>query len=146
MFLVSQLQTPHPETRKPAYRWLGMQRNCKTKSTTVSDLSKCEKRMFGKEITNCHLKRIKVKSSSNWISNSKTNIQHMVQKDLEKDYDTNKLKQPPKLSSKGFVYGPFTPASVPKAEESGTKRIRHGQDWESLSSSHSPKYCNQGTF
>lgn len=62
--------------------------------------------------------------------------------DLKDEYDENSMKQ---SSSKDFVFGPFSPATVPKAAVSGNKNVKRVQDWENLASTYRPQYRNQGS-
>lgn len=64
---------------------------------------------------------------------------HIKHECVEND---NKMKQHLKQSSRGFVFGPFTPGGMP----TGNKNKRPVGDWESLASTYKPQYLNQGTF
>ena len=82
--------------------------------------------MFGTDITNTLPKKYKADSSLEWNSNQK--------------------EQQGKHSSKGFVFGPFTPAKVAEGGDSENKNVSRAQDLEDLASSYRPQYRNQGTF
>ncbi|KAK9272195.1 hypothetical protein L1049_002566 [Liquidambar formosana] len=142
MNLIEKIQ--HPENRKPVFRWLGMKENRKNGSATALDMNESRKRVFGTQITNYISKRSKVDSSSDWKINQKKTMQmHLKHGDLENDYNRNELEQHSKHSSKGFVYGPFTPVSVTKVGGSENSSVRQVQDWESLASTYCPQYRNQ---
>lgn len=64
---------------------------------------------------------------------------HIKLDSVEHDH---KMQQHSKQCSKGFAFGPFTPAAI----SSGNRNVRSIRDWESLSSTYKPQYLNQGTF
>ncbi|KAJ9683556.1 hypothetical protein PVL29_019222 [Vitis rotundifolia] len=135
-------KTPHPESRKPAFRWLGVKGKLKNASATAMDVQQPKKREFGTDVTNYSLKRNKADSSTDWKSNQNINMPlHMKPGDLENNGDG--LEQNSKHSSKGFVFGPFTPASAPGVGGSANKIMKPTQDWESLASTFRPQYRNQ---
>ncbi|KAA8530285.1 hypothetical protein F0562_004994 [Nyssa sinensis] len=137
-------KTHHPENRKPAFRWLGTKENFKNGPATDLDLDESKRRAFGTEITNTTSKRYKADSSTDRNSNPKANMPtHMKQNNLKDKHDENSLEQHSKHSSKDFVFGPFTPASVPKVGDPENKNVRRVQDWENLASSYRPQYRNQ---
>ncbi|CAI9753907.1 unnamed protein product [Fraxinus pennsylvanica] len=113
----------HPETRKPAFRWLGLENASHNES---------KKRVFGTDITNSTLKRCKVDG------NAKLQLQKQGKhQSLENEDDTLKT------SAKSFQFGPFAPVNVPKVEASGNGKPKQVIDWESLASTHRPQYHNQ---
>ncbi|GKV08610.1 hypothetical protein SLEP1_g20218 [Rubroshorea leprosula] len=132
----------HPESRKPAFRWLGWEGKHYSESATALDLNETKKRVFGYDITNYSLKRNKVGSSSDWISDQKENMRMHSKHDIsESNHDVHKLKQHSKQNSKGFVFGPFTPANI--KGDSENNNVRRLMDWENLASSYKPQYRNQ---
>ncbi|XP_022751903.1 E2F transcription factor-like E2FF [Durio zibethinus] len=133
-------KTHHPESRKPAFRWLGWGAKLHNGSKTALVLNESKKRVFGTEITNHSLKRTKANSSVHQKSQQKENIAtHNKHESIEYDHEIYKLEQHSKQSSKGFVFGPFTPAGMP----SGNKNVRPVRDWESLACTYKPQYLNQ---
>ncbi|KAK6163819.1 hypothetical protein DH2020_000683 [Rehmannia glutinosa] len=60
-------KTHHPETRKPAFRWLGL--NGKPDNGTANSmvLSESKKRMFGTDLTNTTSKRFKVDEDAHHV-------------------------------------------------------------------------------
>ncbi|KAM7508096.1 hypothetical protein LguiA_018549 [Lonicera macranthoides] len=134
-------KTRHPESGKPAFRWLGLKGHLKNGLDTSSDSNESKKRVFGTEITNTDSKRYKAESID-WKSKEKVNVAMHTKKDgdLKDEYDENSMKQ---NSSKDFVFGPFSPATVPKAAVSGNKNVKRVQDWENLASTYRPQYRNQ---
>uniref|UniRef100_A0A2P2K4P8 E2F/DP family winged-helix DNA-binding domain-containing protein n=1 Tax=Rhizophora mucronata TaxID=61149 RepID=A0A2P2K4P8_RHIMU len=134
-------KTHHPESRKPAYRWLGWTGKPNNGSVTTSDLQVPKKRIFGTDITNTKRKRADplVGLKSNQKENVPVGIKH---NDLENDGSVDKLKQHSRHSSAGFVYGPFTPRSEATVHDSaGHNSI---QDLKTLASTYYPRYQNQG--
>ncbi|XP_021297827.1 E2F transcription factor-like E2FF isoform X5 [Herrania umbratica] len=130
-------KTHHPESRKPAFRWLGWGAKLHNGSTTALALNESKKRMFGTEIANHSLKRMKANTSVHRKLNQKENMaMHIKHECVEKD---NKMEQHLKQSSRGFVFGPFTPGGMP----TGNKNERPVGDWESLASTYKPHYLNQ---
>ncbi|XVF16496.1 hypothetical protein REPUB_Repub10bG0036200 [Reevesia pubescens] len=65
--------THHPDSWKPAFRWLGWGAKLQNGSTTALVLNESKKTMFGTEITNHCLKRTKANSSVNRKLNQKEN-------------------------------------------------------------------------
>ncbi|KAJ4960896.1 hypothetical protein NE237_020806 [Protea cynaroides] len=139
-------KTHHEESRKPAFRWLGIKGKLENGSAGSFNQKECRKRVFGTEITNTNLKRNKVNSLMDEKPNRKPNIQIQMQlnhDNMENDMGRNQIQQQPKQSSKGFVFGPFSPVVVPKVGDSDKSNVRRVQDWETLASSYRPQYHNQ---
>ncbi|XVE83880.1 hypothetical protein DITRI_Ditri16bG0123600 [Diplodiscus trichospermus] len=133
-------KTHHPESRKPAFRWLGLETKLHNGSNMALVVDESKKRMFGTEITNHSLKRTKADSSVHRKLQQKENMaMHIKQESIEYDREMDKLEEQLKESSKGFVFGPFTPAGMP----SGNKNVRQVRDWESLAYTYKPQYLNQ---
>lgn len=120
------VQIHHPETRKPAFRWLGLENGPHNES---------KKRVFGTDLTNSTLKRCKEDG------NAKLQLQEQVRhQSLENEVDTLKT------SAKSFQFGPFAPVNVPKVEAPGNGKPKRVIDWENLASTYRPQYHNQGIF
>ncbi|GMY13520.1 E2F transcription factor-like E2FF isoform X1 [Fagus crenata] len=133
-----------PKSRKPALRWLGWKAEPKNGSDAALDLNESNKRLFGTDITNYGSKRNKVDSSLNWNLNQKVNMpMHNRQVGLENVPDGTNLEHRSKHSSKGIVFGPFAPMSMPSLKDSEKKRVIEDQDNENLSSICYPQYHNQ---
>ncbi|GFS45064.1 DP-E2F-like protein 3 [Actinidia rufa] len=115
-------KTQHPESKKPAFRWLGLKGSSKNGPATALDLKESKKRVFGTDVTNTLPKKYKADSSLDWNSNQK--------------------EQHGKHSSKGIVFGPFTPAKVAEGGDSEDKNVRR-EDLEDVASSYRPQYRNQ---
>lgn len=137
-------KTHHPKSRKPAFRWLGLEGSPKDGPGNALEFNEPKKRVFGTEITNSLPKKYKTESSLDWNSNEKADTPaHIRCNNLTDKHDRNSLEQPLKHSSNGFVFGPFSPASVAELGHSENKNVRRIQDLEDLASSHGPQYRNQ---
>ncbi|MED6108426.1 E2F transcription factor-like E2FE [Stylosanthes scabra] len=136
-------KTHTTDTRKPAFRWLGLRGKPWSES---GDCGESRKRRFGDDISNISFKRNKVDLFMNAESSCK------MQDQLENDDDicwrahTDKgtVKQEGTQNSKSYQFGPFAPEFVSKnggaSENSGVKQVH---DWESLSNVYRPRYQNQ---
>ncbi|XVF58159.1 hypothetical protein PTKIN_Ptkin07bG0040900 [Pterospermum kingtungense] len=135
-------KTHHPESRKPAFRWLGWGAKHHNGSKATLVLNESKKRIFGTEITNHSLKRTKSNSPVHQKLQKKENMamaMHIKQESVEYNHEMDKLEQHSKQSPKGFVFGPFTPGGIP----SGNKNVRPIREWESLAYTYTPQYLNQ---
>lgn len=141
------MQTHHPESRRPAFRWLGWRGKHSKRSPSILDLNEPKKRVFGTEITNFSLKKNKVDSLADRKSNQKLNVpKHLRHFNVENSHGENILEPQSKQRSKGFVYGPFTPVSISGVTNSTNKNAKRVEDFETLASTFCPRYHNQGTF
>lgn len=133
------LQTHHPETRKPAFRWLGW----RGPPLTSSSCNESRKRQFGTEITNYDSKRSRLDSGK---PNGKVQKEMVIvkQEDSENSCDKSDVEQHMKQESRSYMFGPFAPGSVNQGPGSENKTVRRTKDWESLASTHRPNYRNQG--
>ncbi|CAJ2664422.1 unnamed protein product [Trifolium pratense] len=126
-------KTHTTDTRKPAFRWLGL------KGKTWNEASLSRKRAFGNDVTNISFGRNRTDSfmGGDFSQNLKK------QKTMENDSglcqdDKNNMKQ-----KQSYQFGPFAPAYVSKAGTSENK-VKQVHDWESLATEHCPQYQNQG--
>lgn len=117
-------QTHTPDTRKPAFKWLGLRGK---EENLVPNESR--KRAFGTDITNVISKRGKLESSIGGELDAQKQRQH----DLEDSKD----------GSKSYQFGPFAPVTIAKPGNSNMRRVH---DWEKLTSTYRPQYQNQGTI
>ncbi|CAI9283888.1 unnamed protein product [Lactuca saligna] len=114
----------HPETRKPAFRWLGMRSQNQSQSQTDSKTGlvhpESKKRAFGTDLTNTNIsfKRNKMVLDVGVDQSVKLGVSHSGSDRLD-------LKDPT-----GLVDGE-------------SKEVKKSQDWESLASTHRPQYHNQ---
>lgn len=138
------MQTHHPETRKPAFRWLGMKG--RSQMALTNDLIlESKKRTFGTELTNTSLKRCRVAPSVDATTDQAriTPSQTLSDCMTVKKVDASDLEKGTIQNAQNYHFGPFAPISVPKAKPSGNNR-KQIHDWESLAKIHSPQYHNQG--
>ncbi|KAI3665918.1 hypothetical protein L6452_44553 [Arctium lappa] len=132
----------HPESGKPAFRWLGLKGDPKTKSQTL-DTNNSKRKAFGTDITNHDdSKRHRIDSLSDWSSKEVSVAMHMNLDSVKVECDEN-LSMPPQRNSKEFVFGPFTPATAHKVGTSGNKNLKQAQDWENLADTYRPQYRNK---
>lgn len=155
--IIIDVQTHFPESRKPAFRWLGWKEKpengssmpCRSegilvRSEGISDQSEgildpneSKKRLFGIDITNIS-KRNRVESSTNWINQRVIDVpMHKRHGDLGIVHDGIKLKQRAKHSSKGIEFGPFAPVNVSGLKDPERRRVIEFQ--ENLTSTYRPQ-------
>ncbi|KAJ1421794.1 Winged helix-like DNA-binding domain superfamily [Sesbania bispinosa] len=133
------------DTRKPAFRWLGLKG--KTWSDSVdsdhnSNVNESRKRMFGNDVTNISFKRNKVDSSMDGGFYKNSNMQNKQENhSCRAQPGTSDSKQDAKQTSSCYQFGPFAPAYVPKVGASDN--VKQAHDWESLAAAHCPQYQNQ---
>ncbi|EPS63294.1 hypothetical protein M569_11491 [Genlisea aurea] len=134
-------KTHQPETRKPAFRWLGLNGKPETNNTvaessaTVEDSGK--KRMFGTDISNTSGKRFKVSGDGGHLPKPQDKTTTAQIKNVSSEAVTTKSS---------YQFGPFAPVNLSKIGSSlEEKRRSLIIDWESLSSSYRPRYENQGS-
>ncbi|XP_019463494.1 PREDICTED: E2F transcription factor-like E2FE [Lupinus angustifolius] len=132
-------KTHTADTRKPAFRWLGLKEN------QNSNLNNSRKRAFGTDITNIDFKRNKV----DVFTDGEFSHNPREQKELEhvsgiNQVDKSNLKQCTKQSSSSYQFGPFAPANVHKVGASENNDVKQVNDWESLATVHRPNYQNEG--
>ncbi|KAH1246286.1 E2F transcription factor-like E2FE [Glycine max] len=131
-------------TRKPAFRWLGVRGKTWGGSVDLaqnSNVKESRKRMFGTDIGNISFKRNKVDLSMDG-QNSKMQNQHeniSPRAQLEKII----IKKDAKQTSESYQFGPFAPAYVPKVGTSENNSVKKVHDWDSLAQEHRPQYQNQ---
>lgn len=145
------MQTHHPETRKPAFRWLGLKGKSENQAANASEdnlgCNQSRKRVFGTELTNTTTKRCKVDKLTDASGDSmKSKLAAQVKcDDLENEFDRPKQDLGSRTNKKSYQFGPFAPVTVPKfeASESGERR-KMIRELESLASTYHPQYHNQG--
>nr|GMC74353.1 E2F transcription factor-like E2FE [Ipomoea batatas] len=143
-------KTHHPETRKPAFRWLGLKGKSENQAANASEdnlgCNQSRKRVFGTELTNTTTKRCKLDKSKDAFGElMKSKLAAQVKcENLENEFDRPKQDLGSRTNRKSYQFGPFAPVTVPKfeASESGerTKVIR---ELESLASTYHPQYHNK---
>lgn len=144
------MQTHTTDSRKPAFRWLGLKG--KTWSESVdsghnSNINESRKRMFGSDITNISFKRNKVDLFMKGDINQNSKMQNNLESESWRpQQDKSNLKQNEKQTPRSYQFGPFAPAFVPKAGASENNSLKQVHDWDTLATAHRPQYQNQGTF
>uniref|UniRef100_A0A453PLF7 E2F/DP family winged-helix DNA-binding domain-containing protein n=1 Tax=Aegilops tauschii subsp. strangulata TaxID=200361 RepID=A0A453PLF7_AEGTS len=124
------------DTRKPAFRWLGMAGKPKAENgvTVVASPARktlSNKRVFGTELTNIGINRSQLEPT---IQKKAKLAQGGA--DILKSYNVAAQKQPGQVNKSGFVYGPFHPSCARKQEPDDCN------NWESLADSFRPQYQN----
>ncbi|GMN42425.1 hypothetical protein TIFTF001_011634 [Ficus carica] len=134
----------HPDSGKPAYRWLGWRGKANDKTGAASDVNEPRKRGFGTDITNHGNKRKREVTEVDCKSSLERSGQmHDRLIEPEHESDSEEVKEYSKHLSKGIEFGPFAPISVAKVEDAANKRARQVGDWETLASTYRPQYRNQ---
>ncbi|KAK1383733.1 hypothetical protein POM88_021468 [Heracleum sosnowskyi] len=132
-----------PERGQPAFRRLVLKQNSSSALETGSGSYDTKRRVFGTEITNTASKRFKEKSLSSCRSSENVSMPtYDKQHNVKTENDENSMKQHQRYQSKGFVFGPFTPASVRDLDAPENKKVKRIQNWEQLASTYFP-YQNQ---
>ncbi|XP_057806326.1 E2F transcription factor-like E2FE [Salvia miltiorrhiza] len=126
-------KTHHPETRKPAFRWLGLTGKPDNRTDDSLILSDSKKRIFGTDLTNATTKRLRMDEERFKILKAHNQVQVKHEKENEDERVT---------AGKSYQFGPFAPANVPKVGDSHDGKGKD-VDWESLASSYRPQYHNQ---
>ncbi|XP_031480851.1 E2F transcription factor-like E2FF isoform X2 [Nymphaea colorata] len=148
-------KTHHSVTRKPAFRWLGVDEKSEKDSSHAifSDIPKgdAKKREFGTELcpnTDIDAKRRKLFSGIHALKPRRENVVNLEVSDdkarkqsQQQQYCQKYEQQKENISSKGFVYGPFSPVCV--AQKNSESSSKGAQDWDALAASFFPQYKNQ---
>ncbi|PIN05698.1 Transcription factor E2F/dimerization partner (TDP)-like protein [Handroanthus impetiginosus] len=129
-------KTHHPETRKPAFRWLGLNGKPDNGSSDSMDLSESKKRVFGTDLTNTNTKRFKVDEQAAQVLKLNNPIR------VKCESSENEVERT-RSAVKSYQFGPFAPANVPKVGASHDEKEKQVVDWESLASTYRPQYHNQ---
>ncbi|KAK7330442.1 hypothetical protein VNO77_24636 [Canavalia gladiata] len=137
-------KTHTTDTRKPAFKWLGLKGKTGNESRYNSNLNESRKRAFGDDITNISFEMNK----ADVFLNGNSNRNHKKPKNLEKDggvgqADKSNLKHGSKQISRSYQFGPFAPSYVPKVGASENNNVKQVHDWDSLATAHCPQYQNQ---
>ncbi|XP_024018493.1 E2F transcription factor-like E2FF [Morus notabilis] len=135
----------HPDSGKPAYRWLCWRGKANNKVDAASDVNEPKMSGFGTDITNYCFKRKREVTEVDCKSSQERSWQtHDGLIELEPNSDGEEMKQHTKHLPKAIEFGPFAPISVSKVEDAANKRARQIQDLENLASTYRPQYRNQG--
>ncbi|WJX88595.1 E2F transcription factor-like, variant 2 [Trifolium repens] len=132
-------KTHTTDTRKPAFRWLGLKgKTWNEASLYNSKQNESRKRAFGNDVTNISFARNRTDLFMGGDFSQNLKKQKTTENDggLYQD-DKNIMKQ-----KQNYQFGPFAPAFVSKAGTSENK-VKQVHDWESLATEHCPQYQNQ---
>ncbi|KNA13660.1 hypothetical protein SOVF_114680 [Spinacia oleracea] len=125
-------KTQQTETRKPAFRWLGLSERKEVALYNLPMSIDTKKRTFGTDVTNISFKRNKDAFPAE--EEGKPLKLHVKTENVE--FPTEQNARP-----RSYQYGPFAPVTVAKAgDQKNTKRVH---DLESLASVYRPLYQNQ---
>ncbi|KAI3673474.1 hypothetical protein L6452_39593 [Arctium lappa] len=130
----------HPETRKPAFRWLGMRGQTDSERTANALVHKeSKKRTFGTELTNICFKRSKMVSPIDVDINEDIKPVHLQgeRQPVKCNTDMCNSDQVPDR------VGPSAPVCLPKSCDEESNEAKKSHDWESLASTYRPQYHNQ---
>ncbi|CAL1357884.1 unnamed protein product [Linum trigynum] len=132
-------KTHHPESRRPAFRWVGWRGN-----NVALDPVKFQatKRTFGTEITNFSSKKNRLGCiDQNHVI---APVLKISQDSQNKIHGSNLKPKTEEGKSKSFVFGPFSPAVTDKGVScTGNTSMTKIQDVETLASTCYPQYCNE---
>ncbi|XVF50257.1 hypothetical protein PTKIN_Ptkin04bG0081600 [Pterospermum kingtungense] len=130
------------DTRKPAFKWLGLRGKSEKGPADSLVLHESKKRAFGTDVTNISFKRNKVDSSNDQSLNLFTKMQKQIKvENLVSLADRSSLEDL-KQGSKSYQFGPFAPANLTKIRNP-ENNVKHVHDWEGLASTYRPQYHNQ---
>ncbi|KAH9620414.1 hypothetical protein KSS87_007956 [Heliosperma pusillum] len=134
-------KTNQTESRKPAFRWLGLREGTANTISCIPFSSEPKKRTFGTDLTNTSFKRTKVDYT---VGEATKQVRLQVKtENLENELYATSLEQEPKSNSRSYQYGPFAPVTVAKASGDEQKNSKSVHDLEALATSYRPQYHNQ---
>ncbi|XVE54906.1 hypothetical protein DITRI_Ditri03aG0119600 [Diplodiscus trichospermus] len=135
-------QTHTVDTRKRAYRWLGLRGKSDKGPADTLDLIESTKRVFGTDVTNISSKRNKVDSSNDESVNQCKKMKKQIKVENLVTVAARSSSEDSIQGSKSYQFGPFAPINLTKIvnSENDDNRVR---DWETLASTHRPQYHNQ---
>ncbi|KAI4343788.1 hypothetical protein L6164_011097 [Bauhinia variegata] len=137
-------KTHTSDTRKPAFKWLGLKGKTESESAPNSSLNESRKRVFGEDVTNINFKRSKVDFFINGDLNQNSKMQNKLNNgSWLGQADKSCSKKESKQTSRGYQFGPFAPTIVPIASASEKKNVKQVHDLDNLASAFRPQYHNQ---
>ncbi|GMI78143.1 E2F-LIKE 3, DP-E2F-like 1 [Hibiscus trionum] len=122
MNLIEKIHTV--DTRKPAFRWLGLREKSENGSAdTIQPQTKPKKRVFGTDVTNISFKKSKVDSSNEQNTNQCIKPQKPRKVEILSD---RSCSEGSKQGSKSYQFGPFAPVNLTKIgnTENGAKPVQ----------------------
>lgn len=134
-------KTHQADTRKPAFRWLGLRERAEISLAGPPVPIETRKRTFGADITNVSSKRNKMDFPGG--EEAKQMKLQAKTENMDDDFHTSYSQQDTKPYSRSYQYGPFAPVTAAKGAMSEPKSTKRIHDLESLSSTFRPQYQNQ---
>ncbi|GMI88838.1 E2F-LIKE 3, DP-E2F-like 1 [Hibiscus trionum] len=121
MNLIEKIHTV--DTRKPAFRWLGLREKSENGSADTIVLNESKKRVFGTDVTNISFKKSKVDSSNEQNTNQCIKPQKPRKVEILSD---RSCSEGSKQGSKSYQFGPFAPVNLTKIgnTENGAKPVQ----------------------
>lgn len=140
------MQTHTADTRKPAFRWLGLKGKTWNESHYNSNQNESRKRAFGNDVTNISFTRNKTDSFMNGDFSQNPKKQKILgnENGLVQEDKSNLKQVTTKQTPTSYQFGPFAPAIVSKVGTSENNEAKQVHDWENLATAHCPQYQNQG--
>lgn len=140
------LQTRHPDSGKPAFKWIGVQGQLKQGSSAALNEHESKRRVFGSDITNTCSKRYRADYSLDKKLKQTESTQNCALHQNIKDNGKSLFEQHQKPGSKDFEFGPFKPSGVLNMRISDKRNVEQIEDWDNLASLYQPRYRNEGNF
>lgn len=134
-------QTHTVETRKPAFRWLGLRDEVENHHSRKPIPCDSNKRTFGTDITNFNLKRNKLGYALDLNKSPNALMEKHVKLEGCGTEVDGRGKLEGNQNSKSFKFGAFCPIEV-RASKNGEAKRDHNR--ESLASTYHPRYQNEG--
>ncbi|KAG6753052.1 hypothetical protein POTOM_043096 [Populus tomentosa] len=136
-------KTHTADTRKPAFRWLGLRGKSESGSGDPLAPSESRKRTFGADVTNICSKRNQTDSSVDGDKSKNLKMQKQIKdENIVTVVQRGNFDQDSQQNSGSFQFGPFAPVSIARVGNSEEKATQI-YDWEALSSTFRPQYHNQ---
>ncbi|KAJ6672458.1 TRANSCRIPTION FACTOR E2F [Salix viminalis] len=136
-------KTHAADTRKPAFRWLGLRGKPENGSGDPLAPLESRKRTFGADVTNISFKRSKLDSSVDGGKSQSLKMQKQIKDEkIVTVAERGNVDQDSQQNSGSFQFGPFAPVSMAKVGNS-EEEVTQIYDWEALSSTFRPQYHNQ---
>ncbi|KAL9372627.1 hypothetical protein Peur_034871 [Populus x canadensis] len=136
-------KTHTADTRKPAFRWLGLRGKSENGSGDPLAPFESRKRTFGADVTNICSKRNKTDSSVDGDKSKNLKMQKQIKdENIVTVVQRGNIDQDSQQNSGSFQFGPFAPVSIARVGNSEEK-VTQIYDWEGLSSTFRPQYHNQ---
>ncbi|KAI5665578.1 hypothetical protein M9H77_15431 [Catharanthus roseus] len=136
-------KTRHPDSGKPAFKWIGVQGQLKQGSSAALNEHESKRRVFGSDITNTCSKRYRADYSLDKKLKQTESTQNCALHQNIKDNGKSLFEQHQKPGSKDFEFGPFKPSGVLNMRISDKRNVEQIEDWDNLASLYQPRYRNE---